>query len=165
MTAATVSGPGGACNDGNPCTAGETCQSGSCVGGAPSDLDLDTHVDALCGGDDCNDADPTVWNAPSEVADLVLGAPTSADLAWGSQSASAGPETVYDLVSGSLIDAGSLTFSAASCLQAGIGNSYVDGRPDPQLGETVWYLARARNSCGSGTFGSAARDAAIPACP
>jgi hypothetical protein len=129
------------------------------------DTDGDSFPDPLCGGNDCNDANPMVWLAPAEVTNLNLTNASPADPAWDSQAASAGPETIYDLVSGSITALGNVGLGSASCLQPGGANSYSDPRPDPALDQALWYLARARNSCGTGTWGSTQRDTSIPACP
>ena len=164
-TSAQVSGEGSGCNDGNACTTGESCQDGVCLGGSPSDADLDSHVDALCGGDDCIDTDPLVWFPPAEVSGLVLSTSSPADPSWSDQGLLVGPGTLYDLVSGDLTETPGIGFSSATCLQSGGGNSYSDTRLDPSVGNGFWYLARARNSCGTGTYGAAPRDAEIPPCP
>jgi|GEM_PF-1254130 len=52
---AVSAGEGGACDDGDPCTIGETCTGGVCGGGSPKDSDMDGAIDQACGGDDCND--------------------------------------------------------------------------------------------------------------
>ncbi len=164
-TSATVIANGGACNDGNACTIGEACQAGICQGGAPKDADGDGHVDALCGGDDCNDADPFVWFDPVEATNLLGRAASPADLTWDSQGALVGPETGYDLVSGTLLDGTGPDLSVATCLQSGGGPAFVDARGDPGVGTAYWYLARGRNSCGVGTYGSSLEDTSIPPCP
>lgn len=156
---------GATCEDGNPCTLPDTCQAGACQSGPPTDFDADAHVNGLCGGDDCNDTNPLVWQSPLEVGNLTIATVSPANVAWDSQSASAGPETAYDLVSGSLGPGTGIIFSAASCLQPGGPASYSDGRPDPATGQSYWYLSRAANSCGVGTYGSVQRDTAIPPCP
>ena len=157
---------GSPCSDGNACTVGDTCQTGACQAGGPRDGDGDTHPDSLCGGDDCNDLVGTVWHAPFEVANLLLTTASPANPAWDSQTGVAGPETVYDLVSGTFgPGGGTISFPAASCLQSGGPSSYSDVRPDPATGTAYWYLARGRNSCGTGTYGTVPRDTNIPACP
>ncbi|HEV8375580.1 MAG TPA: MopE-related protein [Candidatus Polarisedimenticolia bacterium] len=156
---------GTSCEDGNACTAGDTCQSGSCQAGGLRDADADAHPDALCGGNDCNDANPLVWSPPSEVVNLTVTVSSPANPAWDSQSAASGPETVYDLSSGSFGPGAGLSFPTASCLMNGGTNSFSDARPDPAVGFAYWYLSRARNSCGTGTYGSVPRDTGIPACP
>ncbi|HEU5182037.1 MAG TPA: putative metal-binding motif-containing protein [Candidatus Polarisedimenticolia bacterium] len=158
---------GSSCSDGNACTMNDTCQTGVCQAGGLRDGDGDAHVDGLCGGDDCNDLNNAVWHAPFEVTNLILTTTSPANPAWDSQAGAAGPETTYDLVSGSFgPGGGSISFAAASCLQSGgAGNSFPDGRPDPTAGLAYWYLARGRNSCGTGTYGTVPRDTNIPACP
>jgi hypothetical protein len=158
---------GTTCSDGNACTIGETCQTGVCEGGGPPDGDGDTHISGLCGGDDCNDLNGAVWQAPFEVTNLVLTTASPANPAWDSQTGLAGPETVYDLVSGTFgPNSGVVSFPAASCLQSGgVANSFSDARPDPAPGTAYWYLSRGRNSCGTGTYGTVPRDTGIPACP
>ncbi|PYQ12369.1 MAG: hypothetical protein DMH00_06365 [Acidobacteria bacterium] len=156
---------GTACDDGNACTAPDTCQSGTCQPGGPRDADSDGHPDPLCGGNDCNDLNPLVWAAPAEVTNLILTTVSPANPAWDSQASLAGPETVYDLVSGSMGPGSGLNFAGGSCLLAEGPNSYSDSRPDPALGTAYWYLSRAENSCGVGTYGTPSRDSGILACP
>src|SRR4030095_14896666 len=84
---------GSSCEDGNPCTLPDTCQTGLCQAGPPADFDSDAHVSGLCGGDDCNDGNPLVWSSPLEVANLILTTASPADPSWDSQAALAGPET------------------------------------------------------------------------
>ncbi len=153
------------CSDGNACTVGDTCQAGVCQGGPLRDADGDGHVDALCGGDDCNDTNPLVWHPPVEVQNLTTTTASPASLAWDGQGMLAGPETLYDLVSGSLSSPGGLDFSSRTCLQSATATSYSDNRLNPPVGTGFWYLVRARNSCGIGTYGSPQRDSAIPPCP
>ena len=129
------------------------------------DADLDGRANSLCGGDDCNDANPLVWSAPVDVTGMLLTAAGPTDLSWDDQGALVGPETAYDLVAGPLLAATGIDFAAAACLQSGGGTAFSDTRPDPPEGEGFWYLARARNGCGSGTYGTPQRDASVPACP
>ncbi len=164
-TAATVSGNGGACNDGNACTLGETCAAGVCQGGSPRDADGDAHVDAVCGGNDCDDSNPLVWFVPVEVTGLTVTTASPANPAWDSQGSLVGPGTTYDLVSGLLSSGPGTDFTAGACLQSGGGTSFNDTRPDPAVGNGFWYLSRARNSCGTGTYGTSQRDTAAPSCP
>jgi hypothetical protein len=130
------------------------------------DGDGDSHPDPLCGGDDCNDANPLVWHVPVEVTNLNLTTATPANPSWDSQAVAAGSETTYDLVTGPLTLAAGMNFPSSTCLQSAVSStSYFDLRADPALNTGYWYLARARNSCGVATFGTAQRDSTIPACP
>jgi len=156
---------GTACNDGDGCTTQDACQAGACAGGPPPDLDGDTHVEALCGGDDCDDADSFVWFSPVEVTQLAVVGSHPDDLTWDEQGNLVGPGTTYDLVTGSLAGGPGLDFTSSTCLQPGGGAGYSDARPDPPAGGAVWYLARARNACGIGTWGGTLRDGDIASCP
>ena len=60
---------GTACDDGDPCTQGESCNSGVCQGGLLPDLDLDGQVDEACGGMDCDDSDKSVFKGTDETCD------------------------------------------------------------------------------------------------
>jgi uncharacterized repeat protein (TIGR01451 family) len=155
------------CDDANPCTVGDTCSAGVCQpGSAPKDADADTHVDALCGGDDCNDADPLVWSAPVEVTGLLVGSGAPTEISWSDQAVSAGPGTSYDRVGGNLrLPSGGMDFGSVACFGSAAASPWDDAQPDPAAGSGYWYLVRARNSCGVGTYGSPARDASITACP
>jgi hypothetical protein len=108
--------------------------------------------------DDCNDADALAFGFPSEVLNLMLiRTPIGAQLDWSGQAATAGPGTHYDIVTGVAAD---LTvddgFASSSCLANGLTtNSYTDGRSNPPVPdvEITYYLVRAKNSCGTATFG------------
>ena len=156
---------GTSCSDGDICTQQDACQAGVCLGGPPSDLDGDGHVDALCGGNDCIDANPFVWLGPFEVTNLSVNPGSSTSVTWDDQNVSAGPGTTFKLASGRTADLQGPGFSRSECLLSAGGNAYTDARPDPLIGEGYWYLARAENSCGIGTFGNSQRDNGIAACP
>jgi N-acetylneuraminic acid mutarotase len=152
------------------CDDSDVCTTDSCLGVSGClhplrDLDADAHADALCGGNDCNDANPNVWLGPSEVTQLTLTSPAPANPSWSSQAGLAGPETVYDLASGTVDVSHLPNFASAACLQSSSATSYSDARPGPAPGAAFWYLCRGRNSCGQGTYGSPQRDSGIPACP
>jgi len=135
-----------------------------------SEVDQDGDGFRVC-TPDCWDANPQVWAPPFEVSLFTLTAGTPTTLTWDSQSTTAGPETTYDLVGGTLTNpAGGMDFSAATCLQPLGPNSFSDPRPNPAAGAAYWYLARGKNSCGIGTYGASSfgpsyRDESIPPCP
>jgi hypothetical protein len=111
---------------------------------ATPDNDLDG--DGFGNETDCDDADATVHSAGLTVTGVRL----------TSQHLSAGPSTVYDVVTGSLsVLRTSRDYTASTCLAATATNEIQDGRPHPAVGGAVYYLVRARNACGSGTFGNA----------
>jgi hypothetical protein len=57
----------------------------------------------------------------------------------------------------------------AACLANNVaGNSFVDGRADPAVGDGYYYLIRGQTSCANGTYGfnSASVERSLPsACP
>jgi hypothetical protein len=115
------------------------------------DGDLDG-IGNLC---DCAPADPGVYDSPGEAKELRF-AGDKATLSWGSLSHPAGAGTLYDVISGSLADLRSSgSVAAASCLGL---SSTTPERFDvtvPAAGTGLYYLVQARNTCGSGGFGTA----------
>ncbi|OLE67377.1 MAG: hypothetical protein AUG09_02785 [Acidobacteria bacterium 13_1_20CM_2_68_7] len=56
--------------------------------------------------------------------------------------------------------------SACTLAQGSAATSLTEARPDPPAGSGYYYLVRAENTCGNGTFGEAALDATLPpGCP
>jgi hypothetical protein len=131
------------------CFQNAACVSGACLSGAPFDQDRDGHADPNCGGDDCNDVDEQAWHVPSEVANLMLTGTSPTTLAWDSQTAAAGPGTIYDIAAGYVPG-----FEVSVCLAPGVLSGYQDTLTDPDPGQGYWYLIEARNSCGAGGYGS-----------
>jgi hypothetical protein len=162
-----VSACAGDCDDTNPSIhpgASEACngRDDNCSGEADEGFDADFDGHPGC-GQDCDDSDGQIWAAPATVGQLLV-SPASL-VSWNDLAGVSGPGTSYDLASGSLASTPGIGFASASCLQTGGPNSYPDSRPAPTPGHGFWYLARGRNACGLGSFGSAARDLSIPACP
>ncbi|HEU4402639.1 MAG TPA: hypothetical protein VFT43_11090, partial [Candidatus Polarisedimenticolia bacterium] len=76
-------------------------------------------------------------------------------LGWDPQNATAGRGTRYTVVSG---DLGTLRYDGGFMRACHLGTSLlapplVDSRPDPPEGYGYFYLARAGNLCGAGTYG------------
>jgi hypothetical protein len=130
--------------------------------GGTNEADNDGDAFSVCQGD-CNDASPLVWLSPVEIANLGLSGSGPTNIAWDSQGSLVGPETSYDLTSGSMSDG--LNFASGTCLQTAGGATYTDTRANPGPGAGYWYLSRGRNSCAVGTYGSSQRDSSIPSCP
>lgn len=128
----------------------------------PGDLDHD----GIAAGVDCNDFDPGVYFAPTVVQNLLVSDMGGTFLNWSSQSASAGPDTRYDVVRGTLSSLRATGgYGSATCLWNGFGgNVFQDPAPDPPPGDGFWYFVRAENVCGVGSYGVPDLDAASP-CP
>lgn len=136
--------------------------------GAIDDADGDG-ADAAC---DCDPADAGAYAPPSEVPRLRIAGVLPTTLGWDSQSASAGAGTTYDLVTGDVADLrATRDFSSACTLRRDLAAPALsDPQADPAPGAVRYYLTRAANGCGGGTFGDAAAspdprdalDAALP---
>ena len=128
------------CDDGNACTIDDTCSSGTCAG--------------------------TVLPAPIEVQGLLVSGHASTTLSWTGQGAS----VVYDVIGGSLGDLRTQQgVTSATCLRNDVGSvTWVDPRPRPGAGNGDYYVVRAQDACGAGTYGygsSAAERLPAAACP
>jgi len=131
-----------------------------------SDFDHDAHGAAACGGDDCNDANAQVWLLPIEVTQLRAAGKNPTTLSWDDQRPIVGPATTYNLVSGTLLGAGVFPYGSSTCLSVNTGGySFLDTRPDPAAGQLYWYMNRARNACGPGTYGTVTADEEMNPCP
>jgi len=119
--------------------------------------DTDDDDDGVVDGSDCVPLDATVWIAPGVVTDVTVAglAGSDVEVAWSSQDGTAGPGTAYDLVTGLL---GALRaegdFRSAACLGSPHGDTpYTDVRGDPPAGDGHYFLLRARNVCGTASYG------------
>jgi hypothetical protein len=99
---------------------------------------------------DCAPADPTAFAIPGAVRDV--GFATRTDLAWSPPELPSGSGTEYDVLRGSI---GGLPVGSGgeTCLASGTAATFaIDGSvPGPGLG--FYYLVRAVNACGPGSYG------------
>jgi glucose/arabinose dehydrogenase len=118
--------------------------------GAVLDADND-EVDDTC---DCDAANSTAYALPEEVPRLRLFGSSSTSLGWDSQQAAAGSGTVYTVITGDVSalrsDAG---FSLACTLEAALPAEEASDARTPPVSEAFYYLVRAGNGCGTGSFG------------
>jgi hypothetical protein len=187
------------CNDGNACTQTDVCQSGSCMGSNPvvcTALDA-CHVQGTCDtatgacsnparpdGTACDDGNVctaqdacqsgvctgmVAIGAPAEVTGVQIG-PGASSIAWEAVSGGVAG-TVYDAVRG-LVGTLPVGGSASeTCMATGIGSTYFSDASTPAAGASYWYLVRARDACGTGTYGNvvvrgvASGERASGACP
>jgi len=142
-----------------------------------TDLRVDHNIDADGDGvsqrfGDCDDLNPFVWAAPKVVDGLTVAEIAGGyRVAWTSQAESAGPSTHYDVFSGliSLLRPGG-DFSTGACAANNLAApSFDDLGPDPAAGDAYYFIVRGQNVCGTGTYGTAQRDAgaalSAAACP
>lgn len=118
------------------------------AGGADGDADLVPDFS------DCAPSDPSVWFAPSEVTGVRIPALSTLSLIveWDSLAAVSGSSTVYDLVRGSVPALHSAGGYEGVALCAGRGVEATSFRDVNE--EFPFYLVRARNGCGVGTYGN-----------
>jgi len=171
--------------DGYPICAGDCDDTNKYVGpGFPEVCDgLDNDCNGLVdegfpdsdgdGRADCSDCDPLnaeVFAIPGEAKNLTVEHDSAGVLIrWDSQKTTAGIGTVYDVFHGSLTELRNSggDFSLGRCwVNDSIDPSTIFDRLVPDAGDGVYFLARAQNRCGTGTYGSPNIDSRIgSACP
>ncbi|HET9298936.1 MAG TPA: hypothetical protein VFO11_03260, partial [Candidatus Polarisedimenticolaceae bacterium] len=114
---------------------------------------------------DCAPADPSAHDTPGEVAGLAFGADKET-LSWTSQAAWAGGGTVYDVVRG-LTSALPVGGAGETCLLSASATPQVVDQDLPEVGTSFYYLVRATNACGVGSYGTSTSGAPrmTGACP
>jgi len=124
------------------------------------DTSPDGDGDGVPNVSDCAPGDSSVYLVPFEAKNMVVTRATGptglvTHVAWDDQSLLVGPQTVYDLVSGDLASLHApIPFAGAACLASKLpAPSFDDATSDPGAGLGVYYLSRARNGCGNGTYG------------
>jgi hypothetical protein len=129
----------------------------------------DSDGDGRADCSDCRPGDPYVFATPPEVTNLQVAFDSGREyLVWDDLSPLAGFGIVYDLFSGSLaaLHQHGGDFSTGACLAADLtfwAYDITDAIPPP--GEGFYALARGRDACGVGTYGSALRDQAAAQSP
>lgn len=104
---------------------------------------------------DCAATDAGAFAAPAEVTGLGAD-PAAADrITWDSQAGTAGTGTLYDLLRGD-VDAlrTSGTVDDAACRASGLAEAGFTDEEAPDPGRAFYYLARARNTCGTAGWGA-----------
>ena len=120
------------------------------VGAACYDSDGDGAADPL----DCAPGDPSARSAPAEVSDLRVAGAADSAVSWSDQQPAAGTSTIYDVAGGTILGLRSQRFTGTSCLAANQpAAGWIDPRPVATPGDGFFYLARATNACGEGTYG------------
>ncbi len=128
---------------------------------------LDADADGAGDACDCAPDDPQAFAVPPEVRALVLGADKET-LHWSSLVPEAGSGTVYDAVRGRIGEWPVGSGPSEVCLEAGSPDASSRDPEVPVAGEGLYYLARGRNACGAGSYGTAydgAERVPAPPCP
>jgi spore coat protein A len=122
----TLVAAGTACEDGDPCTVGDSCQGSTCVAGSP-------------------------LGAPGEVSNVQLGADRST-LTWDPITGAA-VGTVYDAARGTTSQLPVGGGADETCVGPGLSAATVSDPTSPVVGQAFWYLVRGRHVCGTGSYG------------
>ena len=115
---------------------------------------------------DCAPFDASASSPPTEVLSLAVDKGANTTLNWTDQ----GTGFRYDVAGGlvSVLRSEGSTTSAGCLDDDGADATFEDLRPDPVAGEGFYYLPRAQNACGDGTYGlatSGAERLPAAACP
>lgn len=117
----------------------------------PDCIDPDDDGDGVPDGQDCAPLDPTVSIPPVEVAQVAFAPAPQRTMSWASQGAGAR----YDVAGAFVADLVGGGVSGAQCLlNDEASTSWTDPRPLPGRGIAYYYLVRAQNGCGSGSYGA-----------
>ena len=117
-------------------------------------LGPDPDGDGIASACDCAPGDGGAYDVPGEVAGVAFGS-DKVTLSWTSEAAAAGSGTVYDRVRGTLVTLQSTgTIAAAICLGTPTTDTSLVDAQNPKPGAGFYYVVEARNSCGSGGWGS-----------
>lgn len=103
---------------------------------------------------DCAPDDPGANAVPGEVTDLAF-AGNAWTLSWSSAAPTSGSATVHDVARGLLGNLPVGSGPGETCVATGTPASTATDYSSPGPATGYWYLARARNVCGVGTYGSA----------
>ena len=115
---------------------------------------------------DCAPSNPAAFSIPAEVTHLVL-ASDKITVKWNSAVPGSGNGTAHQLVRGSLSQLPVGSGVSESCLGPGTAVATVQDPSTPAAGDGYWYLVRAKNVCGTGTYGhaSSGSEEVSVACP
>ena len=115
---------------------------------------------------DCDADDPGVFATPGEVIGLELAA-DAVTLTWDSAAPGAGDATRHQVLRGAIAGLPVGGTGAETCASAGTTAASLSDPTAPAPGDGFWYLVRATNTCGTGTWGttSAGQTRGSTTCP
>ena len=129
-------------------------------------LGVDRDEDGVLNRDDCASADGSAWAPTQETAGVLLNGTVATALSWNEQATLSGPGARYDVAGATLSALRSAGLGSAACLASGLTSpSFTDTRPSPPAADGNYYLVRARNACGTATFGPGRAAADSLVCP
>lgn len=136
------------------------------MSGGRYDPGLDADCDGRVDAEDCAVLDPGAFDVPAEVTGLMFEA-DRATLIWDPAAPGSGAATIHDVLRGALDELPVGGGASETCLVSGIAGATLNDGTLPGEGEGFFYLVRARNSCGTGSYGFQSDGAArlSAACP
>ena len=114
----------------------------------------DTDADGTPDPVDCAPLDPGASAIHGEVPGVVF-AGDKQTLSWGLPLPSGGADATYDLMRGALNELPVTGGAADACPAPSVAGPSTQDATTPPAGAGFYYLVRARNVCGAGTYGSA----------
>lgn len=127
---------------------------------------------------DCAPSNATIKTSPGKIASLVMTRTSTAgalSVSWSSLDPTAGTSTMYDAVRGRVNQLHGPGYpGGALCAAEGLGDTpYAElaAACGASVGDGCWYLVRAENGCGTGTYADASQtpphplDGASDPCP
>jgi len=114
---------------------------------------LETDGDGVRNDLDCAPNDAAAFAVPGEVRGLRFA--TKSSLEWAPAALIAGAGTVHDVLRGSLAQLPVGSDPQESCLVQGTPDASLSAEPEPPVGTGFYYLVRAANACGVGSYGFA----------
>jgi hypothetical protein len=127
--------------------------------------DDDDDNDGVLDVTDCAPLDDGAFSSPQEVSGLMVGSDET--LVWDSAIPGAGSSTVHAVLRGLPSELPVGSGATEICLDASLSESQLTDPEDPPSGQGFYYLVRAWNACGTGTFGfsSLGMERSSSACP
>jgi hypothetical protein len=126
-------------------------------------VDPDDDNDGVADGSDCAPLNAGAWGMPTEVLEVDVQEGAATTVSWQQQVL--GPATIYEVATGQIDTVGQVDFAGGGCVGSMVTDPQVeDSRQGPPVGVVWYYMVKARNICGPGTYGTPERDG-HPACP
>jgi len=132
---------------------GNTGFTGTLYSGSRYAVSLDSDADGIEDSCDCAPTDPLAFSSPPGITGVRWLSDTTT-LEWESAAAEAGAGTTYDVMRGETTEFPPGSGASEICVEAGTSSTSTSDFGAPPVGTGRYYLVRAANSCGIGSYGS-----------
>jgi photosystem II stability/assembly factor-like uncharacterized protein len=113
----------------------------------------DRDLDGVNNLEDCAPDDEGAFALPGELSGLLF-QDDAQTLEWNPVQPGAGSGTVHDVLRGALEELPVGAGASELCVASGVAGTSASDAAEPPSEGGFWYLVRARNACGAGTYGS-----------